>query len=86
MDTPIERPAIYLRPPVAAPDNLTVDGSRVRDSDLPSLLQRGERSYYAEIRACQVDQQSLLIEQVIAFALDMLGARHLDVRVRPAEG
>jgi hypothetical protein len=37
--------------------------------------------YYAEVPAGSFDEQSRLIEQVIQFALDTLGAYHLDVRV-----
>ena len=53
--------------------------------DLPPLLQRGERSYSAEVRAGQHDQQSWLIERLIDLAFGALGAEHLDVRVHPAE-
>jgi hypothetical protein len=53
--------------------------------DLPPLLQHGERSYSAEVRAGQHDQQSWLIERLIDLAFGALGAEHLDVRVHPAE-
>jgi len=83
MDTTIDRPHAHMRPSVAALGNVIVDGAR--KIELPPLLQRGQRSYYAEISTCQLDEQSLLIEQLIGFALDTLGARHLDVCVRPTE-
>ncbi len=38
-------------------------------------------SYYAEVPTGSLDEQSQLIEQVIRFAFDTLGASHLDVRV-----
>ena len=43
------------------------------------------QSYYAEVPAGSLDEQSRLVEQVIRFALDTLGVRHLDVRVRGAD-
>jgi hypothetical protein len=39
------------------------------------------RSHYAEVPTGSLDEQSQLIEQVISFAFDTLGVRHLDVRV-----
>jgi hypothetical protein len=58
---------------------------QTRDSlfnDGASLLQRRtQRSYYAEVPTGSLDEQSRLIEQVIRFAFETLGARHLDVRV-----
>lgn len=83
MDTTIDRTYAHMRPSAAAPGNVIVDGAG--KMELPPLLQRGERSYSAEIWTCQVDEQSQLIEQLIGFALDTLGARHLDMRVCPAE-
>jgi hypothetical protein len=46
---------------------------------------REYQRYYAEVPAGSFDEQSRLIEQVINFALDTLGVRHLDVRVRSTE-
>jgi hypothetical protein len=47
-----------------------------------TLLQwRAQRSYYAEVPIGSLDEQGQLIEQVIRFAFDTLGASHLDVRV-----
>ena len=83
MDTTIDRTHAHMRPSVAALGNVIVDGASARKIELPPLLRRGERSYSAEVSACQLDEQSLLVEQLIGFALDRLGARHLDVRVHP---
>jgi hypothetical protein len=49
------------------------------------LRQHEDQRYYAEVPAGSLDEQSRLIEQVIHFALDTLGVRHLDVRVLAAE-
>jgi hypothetical protein len=49
-----------------------------------SLFQREYQCCYAEVPAGSLDEQSQLIEQVMRFALDTLGARHLDVRVLAA--
>src|SRR5262245_55679497 len=48
-------------------------------------LQHANQRYYAEVPALALDEQSRLIEQVIRFAFDTLGADHLDVRVRNAD-
>jgi hypothetical protein len=63
----------------------TRDGARVPAPGHTPLLQRGEWSYYAEVPAHLLDEQSRLIEQLISIAFDVLGARHLEVRVRVAE-
>ncbi len=49
-------------------------------SDFPTLPHTYQR-YDAEGLGRSLDEQSRLIEQVIRFAYDTLGARHLDVRV-----
>jgi hypothetical protein len=43
--------------------------------------QRARGSYRVEIPAAALDEQCRQIERVIQFALDILGAHHLDVRV-----
>ena len=48
-------------------------------------LQHANQRYYAEVPALALDEQSRLIEQLIGLAFDVLGARHLDVRVRCAD-
>ena len=51
----------------------------INDRVLPQ--QHTWRSYYAEVPAGSLDMQSQLVEQVMQFAFDILGVRHLDVRV-----
>ena len=53
---------------------------------LTLLVQRGERSYYAQVASQLLDEQSCLIDQLIGFAFDTLGARHLEVRICTADG
>ena len=50
------------------------DGAALRPQD-------AWRSFYAEVPTGSLDVQSQLIEQVMQFAFDTLGVRHLDVRV-----
>ena len=38
-------------------------------------------SYHTEVPTGSLDEQSQLVEQVMQFAFDTLGVRHLDVRV-----
>ena len=48
----------------------------------PTRLQkRAERSYYAEVKAAQLDEQSGIIDGLINLAFETLDARHLDLRV-----
>ena len=49
------------------------------------LLERAERSYYAEVKAVQLDEQSRIIDRLIGLAFETLGARHLDLRVVDAQ-
>ena len=63
----------------------TRDDARIQAPGHTPLLQRGAWSCYAEVPAHLLDEQSRLIEQLISIAFDVLGARHLEVRVRPAE-
>jgi hypothetical protein len=49
------------------------------------LLLRADQSYYAEVPALALDEQSRLVEQVIRFAVERLGAQHLEIRVSGAE-
>jgi hypothetical protein len=42
-------------------------------------------SYHAELTSDLLDEQGQLLDEVIAFAFETLGVRHLDVRVVPAE-
>jgi hypothetical protein len=45
------------------------------------LLQRANQSCYAEVPALALDEQSRLVDQVIRFAFETLGVRHLEVQV-----
>jgi hypothetical protein len=47
--------------------------------------QGAPQSCYAEVPLGSFDEQSRLVEQVLLFAFDTLGVRHLDVRVRGAD-
>jgi hypothetical protein len=49
------------------------------------LFRRAERSYYAEVKAGQPDEQSRIIDGLISLAFETLGARHLDLRVVDAQ-
>ena len=40
--------------------------------------------YYTELSSDQLDIHGQLLDQVISFAFDTLGARRLDLRVTPA--
>jgi hypothetical protein len=57
--------------------------------NLPSicapLVQRANQSYYANVPALALDEQSRLIDQVIRFAFETLNVRHLEVYVSSAE-
>lgn len=56
------------------------DGSLLEE---PHRKQNGERDhYYAEIAPANVDEQANLVERIIVMAFDVLGARHLEVRVQ----
>jgi hypothetical protein len=52
-----------------------------RNDGATSPQWRAQGSYYAEVPIGSLDEQGQLIEQVIRFAFDTLGVRHLDVRV-----
>ena len=60
------------------------DGSLVHE---PNHRRTGTRedSYYAQVPADLLDEQGRLIEHIISFAFDTLGARQLKMRVRDAE-
>jgi hypothetical protein len=45
------------------------------------LLYRTNQGCYAEVPALALDQQSRLVDRLIGFAFETLGARHLEVRV-----
>ena len=49
------------------------------------LCQRDHGRYYAEVPALALDEQSRLVDQVIRFAFETLGVRHLEVHVAGTE-
>ena len=61
--------------------NHTYDVLSSRELAPTRLQKRAERSYYAEVRAAQLDEQSGIIDGLIDLAFETLGARHLDLRV-----
>ncbi|HNP72684.1 MAG TPA: hypothetical protein PLO33_09295 [Kouleothrix sp.] len=61
------------------------DGSLLKEPKPPRNSALSKPAYRVEIPASTLDEHSSLIERVIAFAFDTLGARHLDVRVREYE-
>jgi hypothetical protein len=65
--------------------NQTHDAPSSHEQAPARLLQRAERSYYAEVKAGQLDEQSSIIDGLIGLAFETLGARHLDLRVVDAQ-
>jgi len=61
------------------------DGSLIKESRKPRRPQPVSPSYRVDFPAVLLDEQNSLIERIISFAFDTLGARQLDVRVREAE-
>ncbi len=61
------------------------DTNRVEQPKRTLIQQCDERSYYVAVPEQLLDEQSSLIDLVISFAFDTLGARHLDVRICAAE-
>lgn len=55
------------------------------DGSLNHTQQPDKSDYYAAVPASMLDDQSSLIERLINFAFDILGARHLEVRVYDSE-
>ncbi|HNP84660.1 MAG: hypothetical protein JST60_10320 [Chloroflexi bacterium SZAS-1] len=60
------------------------DGSLVKEPCLRRVPSH-RPDYRVDIPAEALDDQSSLIERVIAFAFDTLGKRHVDVRIREHE-
>lgn len=61
------------------------DGSLIREpSDAKRFADR-QPSYYAELPASVLDEQSSVIDRIISFAFDTIGARNLKLRVRDTE-
>jgi hypothetical protein len=65
--------------------NHTYDVPASREPAPARLLQRAEHSYYAEVKATQLDEQSGIIDGLIGLAFETLGARHLDLRIVDAQ-
>jgi hypothetical protein len=61
------------------------DGSLMKEPLNQRQPQSTDSSYCAEIPVGLLDEQSSLIERIISFAFDTLGAQHVDVRVRECE-
>ena len=61
------------------------DGSLIKEPRKPRPNQLVSPSYRVEFPAALLDEQNSLIDRIISFAFDTLGARRLDVRVREAE-
>ena len=68
------------------------DGSLLKEprkqrQSRPADTRRAEQngSYRAQIPAALLDEQSSLIERIIAFAFDTLGAQRVDLCVRESE-
>ena len=57
------------------------DGSIVKEPGHRRLFKDQRPSYYAAVPAHLLDEQSNLIDRLIDFAFDTLGALHLEVRV-----
>ena len=62
------------------------DGSLVEEPRNPRHPQPSQASYSAEIPAALLDEQSSLIDRLIGFAFDTLGADRLEVRVYDEPG
>ncbi len=61
------------------------DGSLVKQPRKLRRPQPTQPTYCAEIPAELLDEQSSLIERILSFAFDTLGASHVDLRVRDSE-
>ena len=57
------------------------DGSIAREHDHRRLYQDQHKGYYAAVPAHLLDEQSSLLDRLISFAFDTLGADLLEVRV-----
>ena len=61
------------------------DGSLIKEPPKHRYQQPAQPIYRAEVPAALLDEQSSLIDRIISFAFDTLGARQVDVRVRETE-
>jgi hypothetical protein len=61
------------------------DGGGVDGLGTTLIQQDGERGYYAVVPKQPLDKQISVVDLLINFAFDTLGARHLDIRICAAE-
>jgi hypothetical protein len=61
------------------------DGSLIKEPRKSRRPQPATSSYRVDLPAALLDEQNSLIERIISFAFDTLGAQQLNVRVREAE-
>lgn len=61
------------------------DGSLVCERNRPQLPRVGKQTYYAELSRHTLDEHTSLIETLFAYAIDVLDARHVEVRVSDPE-
>ena len=57
------------------------DGSIIQEPMHRRLLRNARQGYYAAVPAHLLDEQSSLIDRLIGFAFDTLGAGRLEVRI-----
>lgn len=60
------------------------DGSLVCE-DVRQLPATHKYTYYAELPADRLDEQAGLFETLFSYAIDVLNARHVEVRVMPLD-
>jgi hypothetical protein len=61
------------------------DRHRDQQRDHTPLRLQGPRRYSAVVLAHALDEQGCLIDELIRFAFDILGAQHLNLRVYEAK-
>ena len=61
------------------------DGSIVEETRHLERTRQKQQSYCAVVPASLLDEESSVIDRIISFAFDTIGARQLRVRVRDAE-
>jgi hypothetical protein len=61
------------------------DGSLTQEPNQGRLHKENDQAYYAQLPAHLLDEQSSVIDRLISFAFDTLGALRLEVRVREVE-
>jgi hypothetical protein len=57
------------------------DGSLVRERSRRQLQSLRKQTYYTELPCHELDEQTSLIETLFAYAIDVLDARHVELRV-----